>query len=289
MPKRAYTKRVTAYDATIGGRYLDHSSSVEILISTVRDGNMDSRFSNDAQNNFQKFLEKHGISPQETFSPALGLNYGIITIDESNEQNFAGKYIEFGDPRKEYWCDAVIVFDSTVSVPFRVGDCPVVLIVGRNPRDKIAFSHIHAGRAELTAGMPKIAAAKMAADCHVHLPSSTAYIFPHICKQCYSLQYVDPATEEKAGDFLAFADGLYHLDLTGWVKQQLEEAGIGRVVMAYYRCTAGLSPVCDSRLLHDMRKFKGLFSNYRSFHCGSAEGRFIVAARILDQDLNEDY
>jgi copper oxidase (laccase) domain-containing protein len=288
MPKRSYIKRNTAYDSIIGGNYSVEERSIELLISTLQDGNMDPRFSSDAHSNYRKFLEKHSVSPVEAFSPALGQNYRIITIDESNEEKYAGRFVENGNSQDRYQCDAVIVCNTSLSVTFRVGDCPVVLIVGNVSEDKKIISLVHAGRAELTAEVPKNAAARMASIYRMHLSSATAYILPHICRHCYGLEYLDQVIREKTEEFWEYVNGRYHLDLSGWLTNQLAEAGIRRISTAFFRCTAGISPVCVSRLLHDKKIFKGLFSHYRSFHQDSVEGRFLVAARIIEQELEED-
>jgi hypothetical protein len=94
---------------------------------------------------------------------------------------------------------------------------------------------------------------------------------------------VDPNTKEKAENFLEFSNGLYRLDLMGWLRHQIEEGGIRRVSTVHFRCTAGISPVCVSRLLHDMKKFKGLFSHYKSFYRGVPKGRFVIIARIIEK------
>lgn len=283
MPKRSYTQRDTNCDRVFGGRYLVEAKKIEILVSTCQDGNMDPRFPGDALDNYQAFLEKYNLNAESSFSPALGQNYRIITIDESNEEKFAGRFIENGDSREKYHCDAVIVCNANIPIAFRVGDCPVVLIVGEASQGEKAIAIVHAGRAELQAEILKTAAARMISDYRMHLLSATAYVFPHICKHCYSLQYVDPATEEKAGNFLEFANGYYHLNLMSWLRHQLEEAGIRRISTVHFRCTAGISPVCISRLLHDMKKFKGLYSHFKSFHHEVPEGRFIVVVRIIEK------
>lgn len=288
MPKRSYTQRDTNCDRVFGGKYLVEAKKIGILVSTCQDGNMDPRFSEDALDNYQAFLEKYNLNAESSFSPALGQNYRIITIDESNEEKFAGKFIENGDSREEHHYDTVIVCDANIPVAFRVGDCPVVLIVGQSFGEQTIMALVHAGRAELQAKILKTAAARMTFGYQMHLLSATAYVFPHICKHCYSLQYVDPATEAKAKDFLEFVDGHYHLDLMGWLMRQLKEAGIRRVVTAHFRCTAGISPVCASRLLHDMKKFKGLYSHFKSFHHGIPEGRFVIVARIIEKNDEDD-
>jgi hypothetical protein len=284
MPKKSYTQRDTTPDRVLESRYVLEDKSIEILVSTRQDGNMDPRFSDDALANFHSFLEKHGLSPEESFCPALGQNYRIITIDELSEEKYAGKFIENDDPREEYHCDAVIVFDNATPVAFRVGDCPVVLIVGESPGEKLIMNPVHAGRAELQADILKNSVDRLITNHRMHPRSGTAYVFPHICKHCYKLEYVDEDTKEKAERFLTFADGYYHLDLMEWLKQQLKEAGIERVSTAFFRCTAGISPVCKSRLLYDTKKFSGFFSNYGSYHCGDPKGRFLVVARIIDKN-----
>jgi copper oxidase (laccase) domain-containing protein len=291
MPKKSYAKRDTTPDRVLENSYFVEERNIEILVSTCQDGNMDPRLSDDALSNFRKFLEKHGISPTESFSPAIGLNYGIITIDESNEEKFSGRFIENGNAPDGYHCDSVIVHDTTIPVAFRVGDCPVVLIVGQSPGEKTTMALVHAGRAELQAGILTKTVDRMVAKHQIHPRSGTAYVFPHICKHCYALQHVDPATKEKAQDFLKFVDEHYHLDLMEWLKRQLNEAGIQRISTAFFRCTAGISPVCVSRLLHDMAKAKSkslFFSHYRSFHQDSSEGRFIIVARIVDRDYESE-
>lgn len=289
MPKKgSYTQRDQNPDRTLKAMYIVEDDSVELLVSTFQDGNMDPRFSEDALSNFQTFLEKHGFFPEDSFSPAIGLNYGIIAIDESNEAKYAGRFVKNGTPQDEYRCDAVIVCGSSIPVALRVGDCPVVLIVGDIPGDKKIVSLIHAGRLELSAEVLKSTIARMVSDYKMHLRSATAFVFPHICKHCYALQYVDQDTKEKADDFLEFSNGHFHLNLLGWLTNQLEEAGIQRVSTAFFRCTAGISPVCTSRLLHDMKKFNGLFSHYKSFHRKVPEGRFVIVARIIDKDCEED-
>lgn len=288
MPKNSYVNRATDFDRVIGGRYFDESSAVEILISTAKDGNMDPRFSKSALRDFQTLLEKHLIDPAETFSPALGRNYRIITIDKGNEEKYAGRFIENGDLSGEYHCDAVIVFDATIPVAFRIGDCPVVLIVGNDPQGKKIMALVHAGRAELTAGMLKTTVAQMQSLYRIHLPSATAYVFPHICEYCYALKYMDPVTMDEGIDFVKVYAGQYHLDLFGWLTSQLNEAGIRRVVAAWFRCTAGISEHCVSSLLHKSKYFKGLFSHYKSFHRGLEEGRFVILVRIMDCDFDDD-
>lgn len=291
MPKRSYIKRNTAFDSVIGGKYFVEERDINLLISTRQDGNMDPRFSEDALFNYQTFLEKHGFPPAEAFSPALGQNYRVITIDESNEENYTGRFVKNGTPSNEYRCDAVIVCGSNIPVAFRVGDCPVVLIVGDIPGGEKIISLIHVGRAELSAGVLKNTIIQMVTDHKMHIRSATTFVFPHICKHCYVLQYVDQTTKEKAGDFLEFSKDHFHLDLLGWLTNQLEENGIQRISTAFSRCTAGISPVCTSRLLHDMKIFKGLFSHYRSFHrkdLEDPEGRFVIVARIIDKDCEED-
>jgi copper oxidase (laccase) domain-containing protein len=138
------------------------------------------------------------------------------------------------------------------------------------------------------AEIPKIAVAKMASCYNIHIKSMTAYVFPHICPYCYALESLDPATKERAKDFLEIANGHYHLNLMRWLKHQLRETGVGRIVDAYFRCTAGISPDCVSALLHKSKNFRGFFSHYRALHESSEEGRFIVLAKILDQDFCED-
>lgn len=288
MLKKSYTQRDKTPDRTLKARYVVEDDSVELLVSTFQDGNMDPRFSSDALSNYRTFLEKYDFFPEDSFSPAIGLNYGIITIDESNEAKYAGRFVKNGTPQDEYRCDAVIVCGSSIPVAFRVGDCPVVLIVGDIPGDKKIVSLIHAGRLELSAGVLKNTIARMVSGYKMHIRSATAFVLPHICKHCYALQHVDQDTKEKAGDFLEFSDGHFHLDLMGWLTNQLEEAGIQRVSTAFFRCTAGTSPVCVSRLLHDMKIFKGLFSHYRSFQQKVPEGRFVIVARIIDKDYEED-
>ncbi|MFA6193772.1 MAG: laccase domain-containing protein [Parcubacteria group bacterium] len=288
MPKRSYTRRDTSCDRVFGGRYFVEEKSVELLVSTCQDGNMDLRFSDDAESNYRLFLGKYGLDAEDSFSPALGQSYRIITIEDTNEEKFAGKFIGNGDSRDEYRCDAVIVCGANIPVAFRVGDCPVVLVVGQSFEGQIVLALVHAGRAELQAEILKNAVARMVSDFRIHLLSATAYVFPHICKRCYSLQYVDPDTEKKAGNFLEFSNGRYHLDLMGWLRHQLEEAGIRRVSTVHFRCTAGISPVCVSRLLHDMKKFKGLFSHYKSFHLGAPKGRFVIVARVIERSGEVD-
>jgi copper oxidase (laccase) domain-containing protein len=288
MPKKSYSQRDTTPDRTLDGRYLLEEGRVEILLSNLQDGNMDPRFSKDALSNYQSFLEKHGISPLETFSPAIGLNFGIISINEANEEKFAGRFIENGTPPDEYHCDAVVVCDSNLSLAFRVGDCPTVLIIGEAPQEKKVLALIHAGRKELLAEILKTTVVRMLSDHKMHLRNATAYVFPHICKHCYALSHLDQKTQEKTRDFLEYSDGLLHLDLLSWLKQQLKEAGIQRVSTAFFRCTAGTSRVCVSRLLHDTKKFPGFFSNYRSYHCGDPEGRFLIVARITDPNREDE-
>jgi copper oxidase (laccase) domain-containing protein len=283
MPKKSYTRRDTTPDRVLESRYVLEDKSIEVLVSNRQDGNMDPRFSDDALTNFHSFLKKHRFSPAESFSPALGQNYRIITIDETNEEKYAGQFIENGRSREDFLCDAVIAMDATIPVSFRVGDCPVVLIVGEIPQDKKILSLVHAGRAELQADILTKSVNRLITDHRMHPRSGTAYIFPHICKHCYKLEYVDEATKEKAERFLTFVDGYYYLDLMEWLKQQLKEAGIERVSTAFFRCTAGISPICKSRLLHDTEKFSGFFSNYRSCHYGDPKGRFLVVARIIDK------
>ncbi|MCX6766438.1 MAG: laccase domain-containing protein [Candidatus Moranbacteria bacterium] len=288
MPKRVYTKKNTAYDLVLPERYLDDSRDVEVFISTVADDNMDPRFSDDALRNYQSFLEKHCISSADAFSPALGQNYRIITIDEWNEEKYAGKFVEYGDPREEYRCDAVIVSGTNIPVAFRVGDCPTVLIVGEAPQDIRVMALVHAGRAELRAEVLKTTVARMISGFRMHFLSATAYVFPHICRHCYALQYLGPDVSDQEKNFLETIGGIHHLDMLGWLEYQLLEAGIRRVSKAHFRCTAGISENCASALLHKSKNFKGLFSHYRSFHRKSAEGRFIVLVRIIDRELEED-
>jgi copper oxidase (laccase) domain-containing protein len=289
MPKKSYAKRDTTPDRVLENSYLVEAKNIEILVSTCQDGNMDLRFSDDALRNFQSFLKKHGVSPAGSFSPMLGQNYRIITIDDSNKEKFAGRFIENGDLRENYHCDAVIACNANIPVAFRVGDCPVVLIVGYSSGEETTMALVHAGRAELQAEILKTAAARMmSSDYRMHARSATAYVFPHICKHCYKLEYLDAATKEKAGNFLEFFNGHYHLDLMSWLRHQLKEAGIQRISTAYFRCTAGISPVCVSRLLHDMKKFKGLYSHFKSFHHEVPEGRFVVVARIIEKSDEDD-
>ena len=291
MPKRSYTRRDTSCDRVFGGQYFVEEKSIEILVSTRQDGNMDLRFSEDAKNNYRRFLERYGVDAKDSFSPALGQNYRIITIDESNEEKFTGRFIENGDSREEYRCDAVIVCGANIPVAFRVGDCPVILVVGQSFDGQTVLALVHAGRAELLAEVLKNTVAKMASVYHIHISSSTTYVFPHICKHCYTLRDVNQDTREKAGDFLEFSNGHFHLDLMGWLRRQFEEVGIRRIATAHFRCTAGISPVCVSRLLHDMTKFKGLYSHFRSFHrkdLKDPEGRFVVAVRIVGRDYEEN-
>jgi len=288
MPKKSYTQRDTTPDRTLEERYLIEEGKIEILISALQDGNMDPRFSEDAPSNYQAFLEKHGFSPAEAFSPALGQSYRVITINEPNEEIYAGRFVKNGTSQDEYRCDAVIICASSVPVAFRVGDCPVVLVAGDIPGNKKIVSLVHAGRLELSAGVLKDTIFQMVTGHKMHIRSAMAFIFPHICKHCYALQYVDQTAKEKAGDFLEFSNGHFHLDLLGWLKNQLKAAGIQRISTAFFRCTAGISPVCASRLLHDMKIFKGLFSHYRSFHRKDPEGRFLVAARIVNDEAIED-
>jgi len=283
MAKKSYTQRDTTPDRVLESRYV-LEDKIELLVSTFQDGNMDPRFSDNALANFHSFLEKHSISPAESFSPALGKNYGIITIDESNEERYVGKFIEYDDPREEYHCDAVIVNNISIPVAFRVGDCPVVLIIGESPGEKTTMALVHAGRAELQADILTATVDQMISNHRIHPRSCTAYIFPHICKHCYRLKYLDAATEEKAKHFLELANGYYHLDLMGWLKQQLKEAGIQRVSTAFFRCTAGISTVCKSRLLHDTKKFSGFYSNYKFHHCEAPKGRFLVVAGIINKE-----
>ncbi len=288
MPKNKYVKREIEYNMVIGGRYLDDSASVEMLISTMRDGNMARLYSKDALDNYQIFLEKYFISSLESFSPALGLNYRIITIDGSNEERFTGQFAENGDSRNEYHCDAVIVCDTSIPVAFRVGDCPVVLIIGEAPVDIKIMALVHAGRAELTAGILKKTVGQMIEKHQMHILSTTAYVFPHICRNCYALEHVEPVVLEQAKDFLENVDDLYHLDLLEWLTAQLEEAGIRRLVKAHYRCTAGVSQSCVSAELHKSKNFKGLFSHYRAVHRKELEGRFVIVARIIDKDYEDE-
>lgn len=287
MPKKSYTKRDTTYENVLGDRYLIEARTVGILISTAEDGDMHSRSEN-AKDNYRRFFEKHGLDPETSFSPAIGLNYRIITIDEATEDKFTGQFIKNSNPRDEYHCDAVIVCGSNIPIAFRVGDCPVVLTVGKSFEDKTVVALIHAGRAELTAGVLKSTVDQMSSDYRMLLRSVTAYVFPHICKHCYKLERLDPDTKEKARGFWEFVGGYYHLDLSSWLKHQIEEAGIHRIVTAFYRCTAGISPVCVSRLLHDREGFRGLFSHFKSYHYGAPKGRFIVVVRIIEKSDDDD-
>lgn len=289
MPRRRYSKRDSSPGLVFESRFFDESKKVEIYISTVPDGNMDLRYSMDAKDNYDRFFEKHGLNSNSSFSPAIGQNYRIITIDEFNEEKFAGLFIENSDQREEYHCDAVIVCGANIPVAFRIGDCPVVLIVDEAPQNKKIMVLVHAGRAELQADILKTTVARMISDHRMHARSATAYVFPHICKHCYSLQYVDQPTKEKAGNFLEFSNGLYRLDLMGWLKQQLNEAGIRRIITAHNRCTAGISIDCISRPLYRKQEFQGFYSHYLSVHQDQPDGRFLIVTRIVDEsEENEE-
>lgn len=292
MPKRRYSKRDSSPGLVFEGRFFDESKKVEIYISTVPDGNMDLRYSMDAKDNYDRFFEKHGLNSNSSFSPAIGQNYRIITIDESNEKKFAGLFIENSDPREEYHCDAVIVCGASIPVAFRVGDCPPVLIVGEVPKkNMIITANIHTGRAELMADIPKITVSQMKSNHQMYPHMATAYIFPHICPHCYALQRVDVATEEKARDFLKFTGGYHHLDLMSWLTCQLKEAGIRRIITAHNRCTAGISIDCISRPLYRKQEFQGFYSHYLSVHQDQPDGRFLIVTRIVDEseEKEEDF
>ena len=154
------------------------------MVSTIPDGDMDPP-SNDALSNYRPVLGKYGLFFDEFFSPALGQNYRIITIDESNEERFAGRFIGNGDSREEYHCDAVIVCGANIPVAFRVGDCPIVLVVGQSFEEQTIMALVHAGRAELQAEVLKNSCGSMVSDYPATSSSATAYVFPHICKHCY--------------------------------------------------------------------------------------------------------
>lgn len=108
------------------------SNKVKVVVSTIDDGNMDRRFSDDADDNFRKFCDKFGI---KKFSE-IRLNYNRSSFREMLLANH-------NDYHREYYADGLMTNEKNHWLLIRVGDCCPVIAVDE---DNFVVALYHQGR-----------------------------------------------------------------------------------------------------------------------------------------------
>jgi YfiH family protein len=137
-------------------------------------------------------------------------------------------------------CDALITTAADVPLLMMYADCVPVVLVSETPRRGVAV--VHAGWKGALAGLPGIAARRLAAAAGCEPWHVTAYIGPHVCAAHYEVSedlasafHERYASSSRSVSILAASA---RVDLAAAVMASLEEAGLSSErVAALGMCT----------------------------------------------------
>lgn len=232
-------------------------SSLLLLTSTVRDGNMSFRYGEygEVLKNRERFLAKHNISPSSCVTMNLqnGTECAVVASNDKGHGMTERNGIE---------ADCLITSEKNLFLFLLIGDClPVALY---DPVESVvALAHIgrHNADKEFVASIVM----KLETEFGSKPQNLIVNIGPGIHKESYIQSDSIPQISKEAWQpFLTKYSNKVALDLPGFIANQLSKKGL-------LDKNIRISPI-------DTASSKEYFSHCRSAHTSEPEGRFAVVA-----------
>ncbi|MCI2062505.1 MAG: laccase domain-containing protein [Eubacteriaceae bacterium] len=241
-----------------------------VFCSTVEDGDMSGTCDSRGGEHFTTFREKTGLAKMPLYF------FHILHADKITKYPLTRAYHREESTKSwpflsDDWfidTDALITHQKGTYFAIGFGDCNPVIIYD-HVKQRLAFGHC-GWRSTVMNLHLKMADALT--EAYGSRPEDMAVIFgPAIRPQSYGFanepdQLHDPAWKEH----ITFADGLYHIDLAGYMADSLEQKGIAasEITMPF------------ANTYEDPR----FYSHYRAREKGDPDGRFIFGAGIRSKE-----
>lgn len=223
-----------------------------IFCSHTKDGNISYKYGSkeEASANRGAFYQRIGIDRKDVFSLKMPNQDIIVYVDKRP----CTEHIE---------ADAVISSLPQFFVATAFADCiPLVFY----DKKKQLFGFAHLGWRSIALHLQsKLVDAMVEMGCC--LTDLEIYLGPSIHKESYGLQEVSQRENPLWKPYITFKDGLYYLDLQGYVIDSLKEKGIVEEQLHVAPEDTGV----DTQY----------FSHYRSVHTGEIEGRFVYGTGFI--------
>lgn len=199
------------------------SSKVQCAFSSRDDGTMliraQGRHAPQAVENRKKWLQTLGIEYEKVVYQAISYAEGATY----NTYALADTRSVVGREPMGLQADAVITATPDISVMLMVADC--VAIAVHDPQKQVMAS-IHAGRHSTVTDIIARTIGAMQRDFGCDPADMLAWLSPNAAQNSYPLDYFDQVDQPQWQDFVRRSDGKTYIDMRGYNRQRLIDAGI---------------------------------------------------------------
>lgn len=227
-----------------------------IFNSNVSDGNMSYKYASNKEivnANKKKFYELLKINEENIYNLHVTFSDKISIIDSK-------------PINKEIVADSIITGLDNFFITLGFADC-IPLIIYDQVNDFFSFSHL--GWQSICVDLHKKIVQKMIKDMHSNLSDLILYIGPSIKVKSYAFENPSQLSMSNWSSYLTYMNGLYHVDLTKYVVDNILDLGVSRKNIIISSVDTGNN--------------NEYFSHYRSMHDKFyTEGRFLLGAGKLE-------
>lgn len=239
---------------------------LKVFCSTTEDGDISDLLCPDAKANRKHFIENTELPVKDLYYLFVSHKDKVtrfpLTEEYKSENDWSRCVVQSEDDGMRIDTDAIVTDVRGAYFYLGFADCNPVLLYDRK-KHVLSFGHCSWRSTYLGLHVKMLEAMQKYYGCD---PKDISVIFgPTIRAESYGFddepkQIGDPAWK----GHITFEDGLYHIDLSGYIADCLKKKGV----------TAGSITMPFADTFKDPR----FFSHYRSVKTGEAEGRFAFGA-----------
>lgn len=228
-----------------------------VCIHSLRsDGNMSSKYGEEADQNRKNFIQKMGFQVDQFLLMQANNQDKIVELKDSIIEEFLYyKLVE---------ADAIICRVPNVFLYLNFADC-IPLTIYDKKQNIFAFAHL--GWRSTYLNLHQKLLSVFEKTYHSMMEDLVIVIGPSIKKESYVLEDPDQKEDEAWKPYVHYVkDHLYQVDLLGYVKDFFLKKGIKNIMVSHV----------------DTASSPEYFSHYQSIHNHEVEGRFFYASGMVE-------